>query len=46
MDTLAGRSNSPFFLSVAGLLEKDTVSSSDFVRERSRSEHKRCSEAP
>ena len=30
MDTLAGRSNSPFFLSVAGLLEKDTVSSSDF----------------
>lgn len=30
MDTLAGRSNSPFFLSVASLLEKDTTSSSDF----------------
>lgn len=30
MDTLAGRSNSPFFLSVAGLLEKETASSSDF----------------
>jgi hypothetical protein len=30
MDTLAGRSNSPFFLSVAALLEKDTTSSSDF----------------
>lgn len=30
LDKLAGRSNSPFFLSVAVLLEKETVSSSDF----------------
>jgi len=30
LDKLAGRSNSPFFLSVAILLEKETVSSSDF----------------
>lgn len=29
LDTLAGRSNSPFFLGVATLLEKDTTSSND-----------------